>query len=253
MRNGVQPCKAIVTICEGALQFYPDRVALVVACHRSLGEENRTPIYDSGRDCRPDTLKGGVGRLGLQGHKLTDKKHIVSQELSVKIICSFIDSSLSFWLTYICSLTLMLLAIRIENFALIDQLELEFGAGLNVLTGETGAGKSIILEAIDAALGGKLHSRAMRTRTDRAVVEATFTLNDSVSQWLQEQEIDALDESLIVCSREMMMGQGSFRSRSRVNGVLVNRQLMDRLREALVEITAQGQTVQLGQPASQLP
>lgn len=145
----------------------------------------------------------------------------------------------------------MLLAIRIENFALIDQLELEFGAGLNVLTGETGAGKSIILEAIDAALGGKLHSRAMRTGTDRAVVEATFTLNDSVSRWLQEQEIDALDESLVVCSREMMMGQGSFRSRSRVNGVLVNRQLMDRLREALVEITAQGQTVQLGQPALQ--
>lgn len=145
----------------------------------------------------------------------------------------------------------MLLAIRIENFALIDQLELEFGAGLNVLTGETGAGKSIILEAIDAALGGKLHSRAMRTGTDRAVVEATFTLNDSVSRWLQEQEIDVLDESLVVCSREMMMGQGSFRSRSRVNGVLVNRQLMDRLREALVEITAQGQTVQLGQPALQ--
>ncbi len=45
----------------------------------------------------------------------------------------------------------MLLCLRIENFALIDQLELEFGAGLNVLTGETGAGKSIILDAIDAA------------------------------------------------------------------------------------------------------
>ncbi|MDL5044767.1 DNA repair protein RecN [Oscillatoria amoena NRMC-F 0135] len=145
----------------------------------------------------------------------------------------------------------MLLAIRIENFALIDRLELEFGAGLNVLTGETGAGKSILLEAIDAALGGKLNSRAMRTGADRAVVEATFALNEAVMQWLQEQEIDLLDESVVVCSREMVMGQGTFRSRSRVNGILVNRQGMDRLRESLVEITAQGQTVQLGQPALQ--
>jgi DNA repair protein RecN (Recombination protein N) len=65
----------------------------------------------------------------------------------------------------------MLLSLRIQNFALIDQLELEFGAGLNVLTGETGAGKSIILDAIDVVLGGKVSSRLIRTGTERALVK----------------------------------------------------------------------------------
>jgi DNA repair protein RecN (Recombination protein N) len=69
--------------------------------------------------------------------------------------------------------------------------------------------------------------------------------------WLNEQEIDLLDEADLVCSREIAVNQGSVRSRSRVNGVLVNRQLMERLRDRLVEITAQGQTVQLMAPALQ--
>lgn len=143
----------------------------------------------------------------------------------------------------------MLICLRIENFALIDQLELEFGAGLNVLTGETGAGKSIILDAIDAALGGKVSSRIIRTGTNRALVEATFKLDSSIIPWLTAQEIELIDEECIVCSREMTTTAGSLRSRSRVNGILVNRQLMAELRDRIIEITAQGQTVQVGQPA----
>jgi DNA repair protein RecN (Recombination protein N) len=144
----------------------------------------------------------------------------------------------------------MLLCLRIENFALIDQLELEFGAGLNVLTGETGAGKSIILDAIDAALGGKVSSRVIRTGTSRAMVEATFTINRSLAAWLTEQEIDLIDEnSAVIISREITATNSNIRSRSRVNGVLVNRQLMNGLRDRLVEITAQGQTVLVGQSA----
>ena len=143
----------------------------------------------------------------------------------------------------------MLLCLRIENFALIDQLELEFGAGLNVLTGETGAGKSIILDAIDAALGGKVSSRVIRTGTSRAMVEATFTSNAPLAAWLTEQEIDLLDESSVVISREITATASNVRSRSRVNGVLVNRQIMGGMRDRLVEITAQGQTVQVGQSA----
>ncbi len=143
----------------------------------------------------------------------------------------------------------MLLSLQIENFALIDTLNLEFGTGLNVLTGETGAGKSIILDAIDAALGGKVSSRVIRTGTKRAMVEATFKLDQALAAWLLEQEIELIDESTVVCSREMTTGGGSLRSRSRLNGVLVNRQLMAELRDRLVEITAQGQTVQVGQPA----
>ncbi|MCM0591426.1 MAG: DNA repair protein RecN [Gloeotrichia echinulata IR180] len=143
----------------------------------------------------------------------------------------------------------MLLSLRIENFALVDQLELEFGLGLNVLTGETGAGKSIILDAIDAALGGKVSSRVIRTGTSRALVEATFTSNPALAAWLSEQEIDLIDDNSVVISREITATSSNIRSRSRVNGVLVNRQIMGGLRDRLVEITAQGQTVQVGQSA----
>lgn len=143
----------------------------------------------------------------------------------------------------------MLSVLRIENFALIDQLELEFGAGLNVLTGETGAGKSIILDAIDAVLGGKVSSRVIRTGTSRTMVEATFSSNSALAAWLSEQEIDLIDENSVIISREITATASNIRSRSRVNGVLVNRQVMTGLRDYLVEITAQGQTVQVGQSA----
>ena len=145
----------------------------------------------------------------------------------------------------------MLLSLQIENFALIDRLELDFGSGLHVLTGETGAGKSIILDAIDAVLGGKVTSRAVRTGAERASVEATFQLDAAMKSWLEAEQIDPLDGSLLVCTREIVANGGGQRNRSRVNGVLVNKQQMESLRDRLVEITAQGQTVQLGQPSLQ--
>jgi DNA repair protein RecN (Recombination protein N) len=145
----------------------------------------------------------------------------------------------------------MLITLRIENFALVDHLELTFGSGLNVLTGETGAGKSIILDAIDAALGGKVSSRLIRTGEQRALVEATFRLDPESVSWLAQQEIDLIDETDLICSREMVLSRDSLRSRSRVNGVLVSRQVMEQLRANLVEITAQGQSVLLGQPNTQ--
>jgi DNA repair protein RecN (Recombination protein N) len=145
----------------------------------------------------------------------------------------------------------MLVSLRIENFALIDRLDLTFGQGLNVLTGETGAGKSIILDALDLALGGKAHSRTIRTGATKTFLEASFQLSDRLQTWLAEAEIDPLDESILVCSREVSSAQGTLKSRSRVNGVLVNKKQMDSLRDRLVEITAQGQTLQLGKPALQ--
>lgn len=147
------------------------------------------------------------------------------------------------------SISPMLLALRIENFALVDHLDLELGTGLTVLTGETGAGKSIVLDAIDAALGGKVTSRAIRTGADRALVEATFRIDPGLTEWLQQQEIAA--DGTIVCSREIVSSGNGQRNRSRINGVLVNKQQMEHLRDRLVEITAQGQTVQIGQPTLQ--
>jgi DNA repair protein RecN (Recombination protein N) len=144
----------------------------------------------------------------------------------------------------------MLLSLRIENFALVDRLDLDFGPGLHVLTGETGAGKSIILDAIDALLGGKVQSRSIRTGSQRALIEGTFQIPTTLTDWLTLQEIDPLDGNQLVCSRELMSG-ASLRSRSRVNGVVVNKQQLEALRDRLVEITAQGQTVQLGQASRQ--
>ena len=145
----------------------------------------------------------------------------------------------------------MLLSLRIENFALIDHLDLDLGTGLNVFTGETGAGKSIILDAVDAVLGGKVDRRSIRTGATRSLLEATFEIENKWLHWLTEQEIDLVDGSLIVCSREVIITGDKLRSRSRVNGVLVNRKLIDQLRDRLLEITAQGQTLQLSQPELQ--
>lgn len=145
----------------------------------------------------------------------------------------------------------MLISLRIENFALIDHLDLELGPGLNVFTGETGAGKSIILDAVDAVLGGKVDRRSIRTGCDRAILEACFEVNPDLIDWFREQEIDLVDGSLVVCCRELVVNQDKFRSKSRLNGILVSRTIIDGLRDRFVEITAQGQTVQLGKPALQ--
>jgi DNA repair protein RecN (Recombination protein N) len=142
----------------------------------------------------------------------------------------------------------MLLSLKIENFALIDSLELELYPGLNIMTGETGAGKSIILDALDAALGGKVSARALRTGKERGMVEATFAIaTTNVLNWLTEQQIEPLEGSILVCSREITTRS----NRTRLNGVVVNKQQIESLREHLVEITAQGQTVLLGRGTMQ--
>jgi DNA repair protein RecN (Recombination protein N) len=83
----------------------------------------------------------------------------------------------------------MLALLRIQNFALIDHLELSFGLGLNVLTGETGAGKSIILDAIDLVLGGKASGRMIRQGSEKALLEATFSGHPQVEAWLAARSI----------------------------------------------------------------
>ncbi len=134
----------------------------------------------------------------------------------------------------------MLLSLRISNFALIDELTIDFDRGLNVLTGETGAGKSIILDAIDAVLGGSVHSRMIRTGAQKACLTGVFQPPDHLQAWLQTHQIDLQTD--LVCSREMSLSGNNLRSRLRINGTLVNKQIMADLREQLVEITAQGQT-----------
>jgi len=144
----------------------------------------------------------------------------------------------------------MLQTLRIENFALITALEVTFHGGLNVLTGETGAGKSILLDAIDALLGGKLTARHLRAEATQGRIEAVFRLTPELEAWLERMEIEPLEGELL-CSRDFSLKGETLRSRSRVNGVLVNRQQLQELRPYLVRFTAQGQAVQLANSAQQ--
>ncbi len=93
----------------------------------------------------------------------------------------------------------MLKNLSIRNYALIDELELEFGTGLNIITGETGVGKSIIIDALNLILGERATAEEVRSGTDKTIVEGVFTIsgNKKVQQLLKEAEIECEDEIII--------------------------------------------------------
>ena len=103
----------------------------------------------------------------------------------------------------------MLAELRLENYAVIDNLVVEFSAGLNLLTGETGAGKSILIDALGLLLGDKASTDVIRTGTERAVVSAVFENDgaalDSIEEILETNGLDAEDSSLIL-RREIATG-----------------------------------------------
>jgi DNA repair protein RecN (Recombination protein N) len=147
----------------------------------------------------------------------------------------------------------VLTALRLENIALIETLELSFAGGFSVLTGETGAGKSILLDALDALLGGAQGSqgaRLLRRGAQRGRVEASFTLNPPLQAWLEQQELE-LDEDELLLSREWRLQEERLSSRHRIAGVAVSRQQVLELRPLLLDLTVQGQTQQLARPGQQ--
>ena len=146
----------------------------------------------------------------------------------------------------------MLTGLRLENIALIEGLELSFSAGFTVLTGETGAGKSILLDALDALLGGAQGSagaRLLRRGAERGVIEARFRLTAPVLNWLGQQQLEPEDELLL--TREWRLTEERLTSRHRLNGVAVSRAQIQELRPLLLDLTVQGQTQQLGRPGQQ--
>ena len=144
----------------------------------------------------------------------------------------------------------MLTGLRLENIALIDGLELSFDRGLTVLTGETGAGKSLLLDALDALLGGGQGARLLRQGCERGLIEACFEASVPVRAWLVDQHLDG-DEPELLLSREWRQTADRLQSRSRLNGVAVNRTQLLELRPLLLELTVQGQTQQLARPGQQ--
>lgn len=130
----------------------------------------------------------------------------------------------------------MLTNIHIRNFAIIENLELELTSGMTALTGETGAGKSILIDALELALGDRAESGVVRHDADRAEINIRFDLADSprASQWLDEQDLSDNSECLL---RRIITREG--RSRGFINGSPVPMQSLKELGEMLVDIHGQ--------------
>ncbi|HEX6268876.1 MAG TPA: DNA repair protein RecN [Anaerolineales bacterium] len=139
----------------------------------------------------------------------------------------------------------MLTELHIQNFAIIDKLDLRFGPGLIILTGETGAGKSIILDAVVMLIGGKADTTFVRTDSDAAFVEGVFQLRgpekEAVHFILQREELMD-DPNYVVLTREI---RKEGRSVARVNGRTVNVSLLKELGALLVDIHGQAEHLSL--------
>ncbi len=103
----------------------------------------------------------------------------------------------------------MLREIHIQNYAVIDSLSIEFGPGLNLLSGETGSGKSILVDALSLALGGRTSSDVIRTGEDRAVITAVFSAEGSAPWvgWLEEHGVAPGDDHDLILRREVQAGR----------------------------------------------
>ena len=130
----------------------------------------------------------------------------------------------------------MLTEIQIRNFAIVESLTIDFPSGMIVLTGETGAGKSILLDALSLALGERADTGFIRHGCDRAEISATFQVseNSDISDWLNHHELDAEGECII---RRTLNADG--RSKSYVNGYPVPVQSLRELGDLLVDIHGQ--------------
>jgi DNA repair protein RecN (Recombination protein N) len=148
----------------------------------------------------------------------------------------------------------MLSELIIRNFAIIDDLRMQFAHGFVVLTGETGAGKSIILDAVSLILGGRADSSMVRAGSERATVEAAFSLpqmlKESLVPLLKREGLENEDENLLSLGREVRQNG---RTVSRVNGRSVSLSLMRQIAEPLVDIHGQGEHLSLLKPRAHLP
>ena len=139
----------------------------------------------------------------------------------------------------------MLTELRIENFAIIQQLHLDLMNGLVIFTGETGAGKSIILDALEAVLGGRAETTTIRTGVDRAQVEATFHLDPAIKtpiHALLEAE-DLLDDPDFITLAREIRREG--RNTARINGRTVTASLQREIGAYLVDIHGQSEHLSL--------
>ena len=139
----------------------------------------------------------------------------------------------------------MLTELHIQNFAIIDRLDLDFGPGLIILTGETGAGKSIIMDAVDMLLGGRSDTTSIRSDADLARVEGTFKLSGperSAAHAILKREELLDDPNYVTLTREV---RREGRKMARLNGRTVSLSLLKELGEILVDIHGQSEHLSL--------
>src|SRR5215469_13683393 len=141
----------------------------------------------------------------------------------------------------------MLTALSIRDVVLIERLDLSFGPGLTVLSGETGAGKSILLDSLGLALGARADAGLVRTGAEMAIVTACFApaVGHPVIGLLSEQGLDAKDEVVL---RRVLGKDG--RSRAFINDQPVGVALLRRAAALLVEVQGQHEQIGLAEPAS---
>ena len=129
----------------------------------------------------------------------------------------------------------MLQNLYVKNLALIDETEVEFGEGLNILTGETGAGKSLLLGSVHLALGGKYSPDMLRNGTKSGLVELTFKIEDEqIEKHLEEMNLYP-EDGFLTLSRRLMEG----RSISKINGETVNTGILKDVASMLIDIHGQ--------------
>lgn len=135
----------------------------------------------------------------------------------------------------------MLLELNIENFAIIENMKIEFESGLNVLTGETGSGKSIIIDSLGLVLGQRANKDIIKKGKDRAFIEAVFSSYDEeVKEVLSEYGVESGD--LIVISKEIRANSPTI---ARVNNRTVTSSLLSRISSRLIDIFAQHESISL--------
>jgi len=142
----------------------------------------------------------------------------------------------------------MLTLLQIRNFAIIENLDLELGPGFTAITGETGAGKSILVDALGLLLGSRADTGAIRAGCEKAELTAEFELEDDseASSWLRQAE---LNDGQVCLLRRVISENG--RSRAWINGTAVPLSQLQELGQCLVEIHGQNEHIRMVQPAEQ--
>ena len=141
----------------------------------------------------------------------------------------------------------MLRSLRIQHFALIDEVQLHFEQGFTVFTGETGSGKSIILAATQLILGERADLQVIAPGAKKAIVEAVFEISESYLPFFQENDLDFEPQTLI---RREIATEG--KSRAFINDVPVSLQVLKQLTSRLVQIHSQYNTLELKSKKFQL-